>query len=511
MYGGSGAGKSASFVIPNALQLLGSYVFTDPKGELYDKTAGYFKSKGYDVKVLNLVHPQHSDGYNPLHHINNEIDVDIIANTIVKGQGDGKSSDPFWDDMSEMLMKALIYYLKSTCPPEEQSLASCSELVRTANSSGGDNLLTNLMNQLPLDHPARMYYKNIEMLPEKTFGSVLGTLQSKLGKFDSKEIAEVTSTDTIDFTEIGNRKTAVYVISSDTHTAYDFLLTIFFSQMIQQLYDFADAKGGELPIPTYFILDEFANIGQIPDFDKKISTSRSRKLSFSVILQNLDQLEAVYKEAYETIIGNCDTHLFLGSNSQKTVEYFSKALGEKTITRDNISVNKDREDWKQGKSESDQVMGRALMTPDELRRMDNDLCIIYEKGIKPVKANKYYYFKYPEGKLVTKFKVDHNDVNIDRGVWRKFNPYAPRDDSGSTAGGAAASLESLDNLFADESDELNVPNPANNTTPLTPQQNMMEEHLDPVEEEKRQAELIDIQKELEAKFDELFGSIDSDD
>ena len=146
MYGGSGAGKSASFVIPNALQLLGSYVFTDPKGELYDKTAGYFKAKGYDIKVLNLVHPQNSDGYNPLHHINNEIDVDIIANTIVKGQGEGKSSDPFWDDMGEMLMKALIYYLKAVRPLEEQSLASCSELVRTANSSGGDNLLTNLMN-----------------------------------------------------------------------------------------------------------------------------------------------------------------------------------------------------------------------------------------------------------------------------------------------------------------------------------------------------------------------------
>ena len=189
----------------------------------------------------------------------------------------------------------------------------------------------------------------------------------------------------------------------------------------------------------------------------------------------------------------------------------SKALGEKTITRDNISVNKDREDWKQGKSESDQVMGRALMTPDELRRMDNDLCIIYEKGIKPVKANKYYYFKYPEGKLVTKFKVDHNDVNIERGVWRKFNPYAPRDEAGSTGGGAAASLESLDNLFADESDELNVPNTANNNISSVPQPSMMEEHLDPVEEEKRQAELIDIQKELEAKFDELFGSIDSDD
>ena len=142
-------------------------------------------------------------------------------------------------------------------------------------------------------------------------------MQSKLGKFDSKEIAEVTSTNSIDFEQIGAQKTAVYVISSDTHTAYDFLLTIFFSQMIQQLYDFADKSGGKLPVPTYFILDEFANIGRIPDFDKKISTSRSRKISFSVILQNLDQLEAVYEKANETIIGNCDTHLFLGSKFQE--------------------------------------------------------------------------------------------------------------------------------------------------------------------------------------------------
>ena len=518
MYGGSGAGKSASYVIPNALQLLGSYVFTDPKGELYDKTAGFFKAKGYDIKVLNLVHPKHSDGYNPLHHINNEIDVDVIANTIVKGQGESKSSDPFWDDMAEMLMKALIYYLKATRPLEEQSLASCSELVRTANASSGDNLLTNLMNQLPMEHPARKYYKNIEMLPEKTFGSVLGTLQSKLGKFDSKEIAEVTSTNTIDFTDIGKKKTAVYVISSDTHTAYDFLLTIFFSQMIQQLYDFADISGGALPVPTYFILDEFANIGQIPDFDKKISTSRSRKLSFSVILQNLDQLEAVYKESYETIIGNCDTHLFLGSNSQKTVEYFSKALGEKTITRDNVSVNKDREDWKQGKSESDQIMGRALMTADELRRMDNDLCIIYEKGIKPIKANKYYYFKYPEGKLVTRYKTDHNDVNIERGVWRIYNPYNPyvEGSEDGNSGGVANSLESLDDLFEDDlnDNKETVENKVESTPKVEPKMaaSVPTSAVPDKEEndEARQAELLDIQKELEAKFDELFGSIDEE-
>ena len=530
MFGGSGAGKSASYVIPNALQLLGSYVFTDPKGELYDKTAGYFKAKGYDVKVLNLVRPQNSDGYNPLHHINNEIDVDIIANTIVKGQKDGaKSTDPFWDDMSEMLMKALIYYLKATRPPEEQSLSSCSELVRTANSGGGDNLLTNLMNQLPFDHPARMYYKNIEMLPEKTFGSVLGTLQSKLGKFDSKEIAEVTSTNTINFTDIGRKKTAVYVISSDTHTAYDFLLTIFFSQMIQQLYDFADSSGGELPIPTYFILDEFANIGQIPDFDKKISTSRSRKISFSVILQNLDQLEDVYEKSYETIIGNCDTHVFLGSNSQKTVEYFSKALGEKTITRDSVSVNKDQADWKQGKSESDQVMGRSLMTPDELRRMDNDICIIYEKGLKPIKANKYYYFKYPEGKIVSRYKANHNDVTVERGVWRKYNPYNPyveeSDSNSGASGGITSSLEDLDSLFEDDTNNNDITNNNNNNSNFNnldnfdnisnksepkPSSMSMPMETDKQREEKRQAELLDIQKELEAKFDELFGTADND-
>ena len=184
-------------------------------------------------------------------------------------------------------------------------------------------------------------------------------MQSKLGKFDSQEIANVTSTNTINFEDIANHKTAVYVISSDTHTAYNFLLTIFFAQMIQQLYNYADMNGGKLKERTYFILDEFANIGQIPDFDKKISTSRSRGISFSVILQNLDQLEAVYEKSYETIMGNCDTHVFLGSNSFKTVEYFSKQLGETTIARDTKSTNRDKNFSKQGYSTSDQIMGRS--------------------------------------------------------------------------------------------------------------------------------------------------------
>ena len=515
--GGSGSGKSASYSIPNAHQMLGSYVFTDPKGELYDRTAGYLREHGYKIKVLNLVHPQYSDGYNPLLHISSEIDVDVIANTIVKGQkSEGGGSDPFWDDSAETLLKSLIYYLMATRPEEEQNLASCAEMVRAANSNGGSNLLTELMGQLPYDHPARMNYKSIEIAPEKTYSSILSTLQSKLGKFDSKEIAELTSTDTINFEEIGSEKTAVYVISSDTHGAYDFLLTIFFAQMIQQLYDFADNNGGKLKERTYFILDEFANIGRIPDFDKKMSTSRSRGISFSVILQNLDQLEAIYEKANETIIGNCDTHVFLGSNSQKTVEYFSKALGEKTISHESISTNRDKEHKKTGTSDSDQIMARALMTPDELRRMDNDLCIIFEKGVKPVKANKFYYFKKPMAKEMAALEISHNDIGeIERGKWRKYNPYNPYVEEKDKEPVKDLKVESLDDLFDDPDpieepkkeskpkqedkkiEKLSLEDIDNDDAPMLPM------NEDPEDE-------YDLQKELEAKFDELFGPIDDD-
>ena len=515
--GGSGSGKSASYSIPNAHQMLGSYVFTDPKGELYDRTAGYLREQGYKIKVLNLVHPQYSDGYNPLLHISSEIDVDVIANTIVKGQkSEGGGSDPFWDDSAETLLKSLIYYLMATRPEEEQNLASCAEMVRAANSNGGSNLLTELMSQLPYDHPARMNYKSIEIAPEKTYSSILSTLQSKLGKFDSKEIAELTSTDTINFEEIGSEKTAVYVISSDTHGAYDFLLTIFFAQMIQQLYDFADNNGGKLKERTYFILDEFANIGRIPDFDKKISTSRSRGISFSVILQNLDQLEAIYEKANETIIGNCDTHVFLGSNSQKTVEYFSKALGEKTISHESISTNRDKEHKKTGTSDSDQIMARALMTPDELRRMDNDLCIIFEKGVKPVKANKFYYFKKPMAKEMAALEISHNDIGeIERGKWRKYNPYNPYVEEKDKEPVKDLKVESLDDLFDDPDP---IEEPKKESKPKQEDKKIEKLSLDDIDNDdapmlpmnEDPEDEYDLQKELEAKFDELFGPIDEE-
>ena len=511
MLDGSGSGKSASYSIPNAHQCLGSYIFTDPKGELYDRTAGFLKSKGYKVRVLNLVNPECSDGYNPLAHIRNEIDVDIIANTIVKGQSGEKASDPFWDDMAEILLKSLIWYLISTRPPEEQNLASCAELVRAANDSGGTSLLGDLINELDYTHPARKNYKSIEIAPEKTRGSILSTLQSRLGKFDSKDIADLTSSDTINFEEIGQEKTAVYVVSSDTHTTY-----IFFSQMIQQLYDYADKAGGKLPEKTFFILDEFANIGQIPDFDKKISTSRSRGISFSVILQNLDQLEAVYEKSYETIIGNCDTHVFLGSNSTKTLEYFSKALGEKTITRDSHSTNRDKGGWKSGSSDSDQIMGRALLTPDELRRFDNDMCIIFVKGVRPIKSNKFYYFRKPMGREMARLEISHNDAEVgQRGEWRIFNPANPYSES-TNIQAQDLKVESLDDLFADDEPvskkEEKVVNSSTANNAFSNIENIPKKETKPMEipleDNDEEVNNIDLEKALEAKFDELFGADD---
>ncbi len=526
--GGSGSGKSASFSIPNAEQQLGSYVFTDPKGEIYDNTAGYLKSQGYDIKVMNLVNPENSDSYNPLFHIQSEIDVDVIASTIVKGQRKREASDPFWDNMAEMLLKALIYYLIATRPPEEQNLVSCSELVRAASNANGDsNVLADLINKLPQDHPARTNFGSVQSAApsEKTYSGILSSLQSLLGKFDSQDIADLTSTNTINFEDIARKKTAVYVISSDTHSAYDFLLTIFFSQMIQHLYDFADKNGGKLPIPTFFILDEFANIGQIPDFDKKISTSRSRGISFSVILQNLDQLKTIYEKSYETIIGNCDTHVFLGSNSYATVEYFSKELGEKTIERKSKSTSKGKDS--KSTTESKESLARALMTPDELRRMDNNDCIIFEKGLKPIKAKKYWWFQKDKvSKNLNSVRLSHIDYNsaIPRGDWRKFNPYNPYisiDEEGAQKNNLE--VGSLDDLFEEDNDDIPIPdnaksefnqtqesrnNPIPNMNvgaPVVPKKPEVQNVQSNKESAVMDDDEIDIQKQLEAKFDELFG------
>lgn len=500
--GGSGAGKSASFVIPNALQMLGSYVFTDPKGELYDRTAGIFKKRGYDIHVINLVDPRYSDGYNPLAHIRGTIDVDTIAKIISDKEGkDRKSSDPFWDQTSEALLKAVMYYILLNRPKEEHSLASCLALVRLGGENEGEDL-RDLFMSLPFDNPARKAFETIRLGSEKTFSNILVSLAAKLEAFDSKEIAAMTSTNTIEFEDLITRKSVLYFITPATNDTYNFLMNIFFSQMLDRLYDFADTQGGTLPTPLFLILDEFANIGRIPRFEQILSTCRSYRINISIILQSIDQLIAIYDEKVtENIMANCSTHLFLGSNAQKTLETFSKQLGEKTITRDNVSKSTDKDSNFSGRNYSDQIMSRALMTPDELRRMDSNECIILLQAMKPIKAKKYFYFRmHPLWSEASKVQLDHRNIEKPlRGEFRITNPYE---------------LQSFEDIFEEKpSSSKNID--VDISSSVSSNRSSYESNNSAVKNEKisinndalitGNVEDYDLQAELEKKFDELFG------
>ena len=327
---GSGAGKSACYIKPNILQCLGSYVITDPKGELYRETSGYLKANGYEVRAFNLVNPEYSDRYNPLAHIIDHQSVDIIAHTIVMGtkKEGAASSDPFWDETAKMLLKAAIYYVISVLPEEEQNLSSCINIIRAGGAD--DTVFKKLfIDELKPEHPGRKEYENFSTAADKTMQSIVVSTIAKITAFDTPAMQKITTSNNIDFDDLGNKKVALFVITSASDSTYDFISTIFFSQMLQKLYLQADRNGGTLNQQVYFLLDEFANIGQIPDFNKKLSTTRSLGISISIVVQSLDQLESLYKDTYENIIGNCDTQLFLGSQSIKTCEYFSKSLGQK--------------------------------------------------------------------------------------------------------------------------------------------------------------------------------------
>lgn len=515
--GGSGAGKSASFVIPNAFQMLGSYIFTDPKGELYDRTAGIFKARGYDVHVINLVDPRVSDGYNPLSHIRGTLDVDTIAKIISnKEGGDKKSSDPFWDQTSEALLKAVMYYIILNRPEEERSLASCLALVRLGGENDGEDL-RNIFMDLPFDNPARKAFETIRLGSEKTFSNILVSLAAKLEAFDSQEIAAMTSTNTIEFEDLVNKKSVLYFITPATNDTYNFLMNIFFSQMLDRLYDYADTMGGNLPTPLFLILDEFANIGRIPRFEQILSTCRSYRINISIILQSIDQLIAIYDEKVtENIMANCSTHLFLGSNAQKTLETFSKQLGEKTITRDNVSRSTDKESNFSGRNYSDQIMARALMTPDELRRMSSEECIILVQATKPIKAQKYWYYRKPGGPHplsaeAKKLELDHRNIEEPkRGKYKITNPYE---------------LNGYDDIFGSSSNSDKTSNSTTTSSPFeglkTVQNSNFVDDIDidtsRLVKAKNEAPAVttaqnttmnddyDLQAELEKKFDELFG------
>lgn len=411
--GGSGSGKTACYIKPNIMQCLGSYVITDPKGELYKETSQFLKANGYDIKVFNLVNPAYSDYYNPIANLNSEQDVDTLAHILVNGakeNGGASSQDPFWDDTATFLIEAAIYYVLSCVPLDEQNIESCLNIIRQGGADG--QVFEKLfVDELLPGHPGRRNYESFRTAADKTMQSIVISSISKMRVFDQDAIQRITSSNSINFRDVAKKKTAIYVITSAAESTYDFVSTMFFSQMFSILYKMADDEGSRLPNQVYFLLDEFANIGQIPDFQKKLSTTRSLGISISIIVQSLDQLEALYKESYENILGNCDTQLLLGTNSQKTAEYFSKSLGQTTIKITQKSISKDKsEQQKQGVSISTQRQARDLMTVDEIRRMDNNKEIILVRGLKPIMADKAWYFKYhPKKDIIEQYRINSID------------------------------------------------------------------------------------------------------
>lgn len=538
--GGSGSGKTACYIKPNIMQCLGSYIITDPKGELYKETSKFLQNEGYDIKVFNLVNPTYSDFYNPLSNICSDQDVDTLAHILVTGaqKEGGGGDDPFWDNTAKMLISAAIYYVLSVLPLDEQNIGSCLNLIR---QGGADSTVFEklFIDELKPEHPGRIQYENFKTSADKTMQSIVISSISKMRVFDMPAIQKITSSNNINFRNVAKKKTAIYVITSAAESTYDFVSTMFFSQMFSILYKMADDYGSRLPHQVYFLLDEFANIGQIPDFQKKLSTTRSLGISVSIIVQSLDQLEGLYKESYENILGNCDTHILLGTNSQKTAEYFSKSLGQTTIKIQSKSINKDKtESQKQGVSISTQRQARDLMTVDEIRRMDNNKEIILVRGLKPIMAEKAWYFKYhPKRDIIESFKIANiNEMPIPEPVpYRYFNVqqhFIERKKRAQEILKARSKEVDIDTSSFDDSANTSSTNGKSPTSPYDksdididvnedkpvaeglgkPSYNDLYENsdVDPIahmdkKKDTKNDDDFDLQTELESKFDKLFG------
>ena len=429
IYGASGTGKSTTFVIPQILQCCRrneSIIVTDPKGEIYAKTSKYLKDRGYQVKVFNLVEPQYSDSWNCLGEITrDESQVELMAQTfcdvIIKNTS-GPSPDHFWDNSEMSLLKALCLYvaLDKNRPEQKRNIGAVYELL----TENDDLKLTAMFDRLDIGHPARAPWNIYKKAGDTVRGNIIIGLGSRLQVFQADIIKRITQYNEIDLETPAREKCVYYVIMSDQESTLNFLSSLFFSFLFIKLVKYADIKGkdGKCDVPVNFILDEFPNIGQIPDFTKKLSTIRSRDLRVSVIFQNLAQLQNRYPLGqWEEIIGNCDTHLFLGCTDPTTAEFISSRTGEITIEvgstavqRQSISVAETIPQYRETKS----VGKRFLLTPDEVMRFDSDKALVILRGQKVLKVNKFYYFKYhPErDKLITtmvrdhtpEWRVDHN-------------------------------------------------------------------------------------------------------
>lgn len=401
--GSSGSGKTRFYLKPQLMQMTPnvSYVCTDPKGTIIVECGKMLVNGGYRIKVLNTINFKKSMHYNPFHYIRSEKDILKLVNTIIantKGEGE-KSTEDFWVKAERLLYSALIGYIWYEAPEEEQNFSTLLEFINASETREEDeefkNAVDELFEELEAENPehfAVRQYRKYKLAAGKTAKSILISCGARLAPFDIQELREIMSYDEMELDMIGDQKTAMFVIISDTDDTFNFVVAIMYTQLFNLLCDKADDEhGGRLPYHVRLLLDEFSNIGQIPKFDKLIATIRSREISASIILQSQSQLKTIYKDAAETILGNCDTMLFLGGKESSTLKEISETLGKETIDLYNTSDTR-------GQSRSYglnyQKTGKELMSRDELAVMDGNKCILQLRGVRPFLSNKYDITKH---------------------------------------------------------------------------------------------------------------------
>ena len=400
--GGIGAGKTRFYCKPNLMQANTSFVILDPKGEIVRDVGKLLEAKGYEIKVLDLISMEKSHCYNPFVYLRSDNDIQRLVTNLFKSTTPkgSQSNDPFWDTAASMLLLALVFYLHYEAPEDEQNFAMVMEMLRAGaiedeeepRPSPLDNLFSELEYENP-EHIALKYYHSYHSGSAKTLKSIQITLAARLEKFNLESLAALTTTDELELETLGEKKTALFALIPDNDTSFNFLVSLLYTQLFQQLFYSADhIHGGSLPIPVHFLMDEFANVSLPDDFDKILSVMRSRSVSVSIILQNLAQLKALFEKQWESIVGNCDEFLYLGGNEQSTHKYVSELLGKSTIDTNTYGKSSGRSG---NYSTNYQISGRELLTPDEVRMLDNQYAILFIRGERPVLDFKYDILKHP--------------------------------------------------------------------------------------------------------------------
>ena len=406
--GGSGSGKTRFFAKPNIMQLHSSYVITDPKGSLICEVGQLLQRAKYRIKVLNTINFSKSMHYNPFAYLRSEKDILKLVNTIIvntKGEG-AQSAEDFWVKSERLFYSALIGYIFYEAPEEEKNFTTMLDMINASEAKEDDSefqspvdLMFARLEEKDPEHFAVRQYKKFLLSAGKTRASILVSCGARLAPFDIRELRELMEYDEMELDTLGDRKTALFLIMSDTDSTFNFVIAILQSQLFNLLCDKADdVYGGRLPVHVRCILDEFANIGQIPQFDKLIATIRSREISASIILQSQSQLKAIYRDNADTIVGNCDTMLFLGGKEKTTLKEISEILGKETIDSFNTSENRGKEI---SHGLNYQKLGKELMTQDEIATMDGGMCILQVRGIRPFFSKKYDITKHPNYKYLS--------------------------------------------------------------------------------------------------------------